>query len=583
MKIGTKLGIMLSILLAYWFLFSIVIAASLIFPDFTIIEEKEAFKSVSRCTNALKHEQRELKLRTEDLAYRDETLQFMDQNNPNFVSKNIPDRYFKSLNLHDMIFFKNDFTVFWSYRENHQYIPQSLIELLKSRQSKFESGLHLSTTGSIFFFSIAQIQNSEQTKMGDGQLMTIRLLDKDLLAELNTITNERFIVSRVDSVSHIMPQKDQYKLDKSLIELKNNPTTPVITHFKKIDYITNLIPDFNHEYTIKLEIKSEGEIRRIGISTLHSFIISVILTSLFITTVQGFFLNRMISTRLLLFKQHIKDVSQGKKEPFTLTKRQNDEIDELSVEYDSAIRALKSAEKQKERLQQKLHHSQKMEAVGQLAGGIAHIFNNNLQAIIGFTELIKKDNEDQVQNEQIQNQTEIILKASHHCAFLTRQMLTFSKSGNRSDSEFYLKELIENATNVMQENSTKMVAMIVIEESPEILIKGDYMQLQNVIINILINAFEAIDDNGKIDIRSYREGNKAIITIKDNGKGISPEINKNVFDPFFTTKRLGEGTGMGLAEAYAIVKNHQGTIDFESEPGRSTEFIIKIPAIDTDS
>ncbi|MDX6765364.1 MAG: PAS domain S-box protein [Candidatus Methylacidiphilales bacterium] len=241
-------------------------------------------------------------------------------------------------------------------------------------------------------------------------------------------------------------------------------------------------------------------------------------------------------------------------------------------------------------LENQLRHSQKMEAVGTLAGGVAHDFNNILGAIIGYTDLACMELPD---SHPARSHLDESLKASQRARDLVRQILTFSRRQLHEPSPIALADCIEESTRLLRATFPASIRLSVeIETRPTIM--GDYSQIQQILINLATNASHALDNNiGHIslalharEVESHRPpgvlpglaaGPYAEISVSDNGHGMDTATLKRIFEPFFTTKKPGEGTGLGLAVVHGIVNEHHGGIEVESEPGVGTTFRVLLP------
>ncbi len=231
-------------------------------------------------------------------------------------------------------------------------------------------------------------------------------------------------------------------------------------------------------------------------------------------------------------------------------------------------------EKEKEEYYNKYVFSQKMEAIGRLAGGVAHDINNLLTVVHGLAELslsyIDKKNPAYEFIEQV-------IKASYRSAGVIKKLLIFSKKRIEDKRIFNLKDTVLNMKKLLEKMAGENVKLKIDIEDEVYNIYGDEASIEQVIMNLVINAKDAIEEKGEIRIRLRKENKYIILYVEDTGRGIEPEIMDKIFDPFFTTKKE-KGTGLGLTVVYDIVKKHEGDIDVISEKGKGTTFIIKLPA-----
>jgi PAS domain S-box-containing protein len=235
-------------------------------------------------------------------------------------------------------------------------------------------------------------------------------------------------------------------------------------------------------------------------------------------------------------------------------------------------------------LEESLRHARKMEAVGRLAGGVAHDFNN-LVLVIGLNaELAGRTENPEPLGE--------IRAAVESAAQLTRQLLLFSRKGRLETHVVDLNRLIADLVRMLRRAIASNVRIHVETANEPLLIRADPGQLTQVVMNLCLNARDAMPDGGVISIRTERvspeaqragarpdaaPGPYARLTVSDTGTGISPEIRDRIFDPFFTTKPPGSGTGLGLSTVYGIVQQHHGGVAVRSEPGRGASFEIELP------
>jgi PAS domain S-box-containing protein len=250
----------------------------------------------------------------------------------------------------------------------------------------------------------------------------------------------------------------------------------------------------------------------------------------------------------------------------------------------------KRAKKEKELIERQLNQSQKLEAVGRLGGGIAHDFNNILTSIRGNAELAL---DDMKTDDPLSPRFEEIITSVEHASKLTRQLLLFSRNQPFEPMPLDINTIIENLMKMLNRLISTDIEITTDLEEGIWAIEADSVNIEQVVINLAVNARDAMEDGGRLDIKT---GNVIIdeqeaaktpnaspcravcLTIKDNGAGMKPNTVNRIFEPFFTTKGAGKGSGLGLAVVYGIVKQHGGWITVKSSPDKGTCFRVFIPA-----
>ncbi|MCK4283571.1 MAG: PAS domain S-box protein [Candidatus Brocadiae bacterium] len=251
----------------------------------------------------------------------------------------------------------------------------------------------------------------------------------------------------------------------------------------------------------------------------------------------------------------------------------------------------KRAEEEHRQQEEAMHRAVRLESIGKLAGGIAHDFNNLMTGILGYSNILLSDlGDDDSRREDVEE----IKGAAERAATLTRQLLAFS-----------LKRMIEPKLldlNVLVEGMSRMLKRLIGEDiklvtalEPELgSVKADPVQIEEVIMNLLVNARDAMPQGGRLTIQTanvdldedYARARPAVVpgpyvmmTVTDTGVGMDEEIQERIFEPFFTTKKPGEGTGLGLATVYGIVRKHDGHVGVESKPGQGATFKVYLPRV----
>ena len=238
---------------------------------------------------------------------------------------------------------------------------------------------------------------------------------------------------------------------------------------------------------------------------------------------------------------------------------------------------------ERRRAEETLRQSQKMEAVGQLTGRIAHDFNNLLTAIIGNLDMIRSRVHD---NERLRRLADNALEASRRGAKLASQLLAFSRSQRMSVGAVDLQQLFNGISGLITQSVGPAVSLSMELEPEARLVMSDANQLELALLNLALNARDAMPDGGKLTIGAKRaevvdrhlpKGDYVELSITDTGCGMSEEVRVRAIEPFFTTKRVGQGTGLGLSQVYAVARESGGSLDIESEVNRGTRVRLTLP------
>jgi nitrogen-specific signal transduction histidine kinase len=243
---------------------------------------------------------------------------------------------------------------------------------------------------------------------------------------------------------------------------------------------------------------------------------------------------------------------------------------------------------ERKRLEEQFRQSQKMEAVGRLAGGVAHDFNNLLTVISGYSQMVL---DALAANDLLRGHVEEVLRAAESAAALTNQLLAFSRRQVVQPQVLSPNALVANMDKMLHRLIGEDVELVTVLTPGLPKIKVDPGQFQQVLMNLVVNARDAMPEGGRItietaaaDIRQpeappgLAPGPYVTLSVNDTGKGMDAETRRRIFEPFFTTKARGKGTGLGLSTAYGIVKQSGGDIWVTTEPGKGSQFRIYLPA-----
>ncbi|MBV9994086.1 MAG: response regulator [Caulobacteraceae bacterium] len=264
----------------------------------------------------------------------------------------------------------------------------------------------------------------------------------------------------------------------------------------------------------------------------------------------------------------------------------NEELRRSIAERDLAIAELQNEKAQRQRSEQALLQSQKMDALGQLSGGMAHDFNNLLQAVQGSLELIKRRAADVVKVQQL---AENAIEATERGSRLTAQLLAFARSKQLKVEPFILSDFIVGTRDLVARAAGSLIDLRFDLGSEDLCVQADRTQLELALLNLVINARDAMPGGGWIVVRTRKlevvmpdpdlaPGLYVELSVVDTGPGMTPEVRTHAFDPFFTTKPVGQGTGLGLAQAYGVVKQAGGVARIESLPGEGACVSLFLPA-----
>src|SRR6266567_612578 len=249
---------------------------------------------------------------------------------------------------------------------------------------------------------------------------------------------------------------------------------------------------------------------------------------------------------------------------------------------------------ERKHLEDQFRQAQKMEAVGRLSGGVAHDFNNLLGVIIGYGEIVQEGTE---KNSPLRTCIDEILKAGHRAAALTRQLLAFSRQQVMDPRVLDLNVVVKDMEKMLKRLIGEDIQLKTALDSSLMRIKADQGQIEQVIMNLAVNARDAMLNGGELKlitanfhmdegfVRRYPypvlTGDYVLLTVTDNGVGMDATTRARVFEPFFTTKEKGKGTGLGLSMVYGVVKQSGGYIEVVSEPGAGATFKIYLPKVET--
>jgi PAS domain S-box-containing protein len=224
--------------------------------------------------------------------------------------------------------------------------------------------------------------------------------------------------------------------------------------------------------------------------------------------------------------------------------------------------------------EERLREAHRLQAAGQLAGGIAHEANNQMSVVLGAVHFLLRRKD---LPEPAAADIDLIRRAAERTAAITQQLLAFSRRQLLRPENVDLDELVENAEPLLRRSLAEAQRLVIRHGPAPGLVRADRNQLEQVLLNLILNARDAMPDGGEVSIETGGDGDAVVLAVRDNGTGMDPETLRRAFEPFFTTKEIGQGTGLGLSVVHGIVSQSGGQIHAESAPGGGTTFVLRFP------
>ena len=300
----------------------------------------------------------------------------------------------------------------------------------------------------------------------------------------------------------------------------------------------------------------------------------------------------LLVRRLRVLVATARRLSEGEAGARTHLEPGRDELGELIHAFDEMAASLQRDEEERRRFEEQLRQAQKMEAIGRLAGGVAHDFNNLLTVILGGARLLAQD---LPADDPLRRDAADIISAGERAAGLTRQLLTFSRRQPLAPRVTALSEVVRSLERMLRRLLSEAITLDTVIDAPG-RVWADPGQIEQVLVNLVVNARDALPEGGRITVRVQEEaatraegadpglpaGARVVLSVEDTGTGMDAATQERVFEPFFSTKAPGAGTGLGLSTVFGIVSQSGGAIRIRSAPGAGTEFRVYLPRHDGD-
>ncbi|WP_336667367.1 ATP-binding protein [Enterobacter mori] len=492
-------------------------------------------------------------------------------------------------------------------------LQQSVTEMLERGQRRhLERNALLSSLyqSQSYLRHLQDINRRYRSNVPDAQ--QLMEMDRLIAAAIDT-PSPRATVHQLDAVAATLPQNAVQPVVKGVLPDFNaelGKLAPLSKQLEESDlaiswymfHIKALVAILNSDINQYVEqvanastlrtAQSHQELRSISV-----FISIFALLALIITGCACWYIYRNLGSNLTAISRAMSRLAHGEQDVSVPALQRRDELGELarafnvfarntaSLEHTTRLLKEKTTQMEIDRverqgLEEALLHSQKMKAVGQLTGGLAHDFNNLLAVIIGSLELTDTESKDAPRITRA-------LKAAERGALLTQRLLAFSRKQSLTPHAVEMLPLLENLRELMRHSLPATLTLEIEAQTPAWPAWIDVSQLENAIINLVMNARDAMEgQSGEIKIRTWnqrvtrsdgRRQDMVALEVIDHGSGMSQEVKSRVFEPFFTTKQTGSGSGLGLSMVYGFVRQSGGRVEIESAPGQGTTVRLHLP------
>jgi len=292
---------------------------------------------------------------------------------------------------------------------------------------------------------------------------------------------------------------------------------------------------------------------------------------------------RRIARPLCQLASHIKAFADGDRQNHVTTRQPTDEVRALATAFNYLTDTLQMAETERDRAQHMVLQSNKLASIGQMAAGIGHEINNPLNNILSYTKLLSRNLEqhsdklDSASQQQLLADLQSLREETLRASEIVKGILNFARQVPPQYSRFKVQPWLENTLNLVRQAAKTRQVQLELHSSYDGELEGDRGQLQQALVNLLLNAIQASPSDSKVRLNAHRENEQIILTVSDEGTGISEDTLDNIFDPFFTTKPEGEGSGLGLSISLGIIERHQGQLEITNNPQRGVTATITLP------
>jgi len=418
-----------------------------------------------------------------------------------------------------------------------------------------------------------------------GVLVVGDEIDQEATLELSAIIGSEVVFRTADFVISSRPALKSESLALSKLGTHGEPFEIQIGQERYLGATEKLYRSTG--FDVSFTVLKSFDAATAFLSSLNRVLVVLGLLAIVSGTLLGYGISRGITRPLGKLVEGVSALERGDFQ-FPLASISNDEVGVVTSAFNHLRNSLRQGQEEQKLLEQRLRQAHKMEAVGRLAGGVAHDFNNLLTVIRGNADLLSERAESDPQKRNIEQ----IQKAADRAVGMTRQLLAFSRMQVLQPRVLDLNAIVSEMGKMLPRLIGEHIEYSFVPQSDLFPVLADPGQIEQVLMNLAVNARDAMPNGGKLVVRtnnaevtqveavkrpSMLPGSYARISVSDSGHGMDEETKAHIFEPFFTTKEVGKGTGLGLATVYGIVKQSQGFIWLESELGKGSTFDIFLP------
>ncbi|HOW69137.1 MAG TPA: CHASE4 domain-containing protein [Phycisphaerae bacterium] len=595
MSLRWKVASLLTVVYALFVVTTDLVQRAIIMPSFERLENEAAITDINRAKDAIRTELSHLSLFLGDWAAWDDTRDFVSGQ----------DNHYQAKNLMPSTFITNRLNLLWIGDLSGRKVWSGVYEVPSMKEVRLAefaaerldsgspllghrdpgslvTGLMITEHGPLLVASRPVVSSNNEGPIR-GTMVMGRFLDVKLTQSLAIQTQVAFTARPVQE-NTLLPTEQEALAQCSrkrapTLQIKDNQRLDVYTTF----------PDLRGQPALLLKAEIPRAITSRGRIAMGFAAVSHVLAGAIIVLLVWITFQRLVVKPVTALTDYALRTGQGAEGPKKPPLTSKDEIGTLAREFGTMVARL-------DERNQQLLQMQKMEAVGQLASGLAHDFNNLLTVILGCAARLRRTNPTAADLSEAVNTLE---EAARQGQTMTQSLLTFAHRMPIEKHPIDLRAAIQGASQLFRHVLPASVRLsISAEGNGPLWVNGNATHLQQVLLNLAINARDAMPDGGElaITVTGAKPGGEAAadtterpergwarVTVADTGTGIPPEIRQQIFDPFFTTKPRGHGTGLGLAIVHGIIEDHNGQVEVESEVGAGSSFKIFLPLIESGS